>query len=689
MSEIKLGLIGCGAAAKRYYLPILKSKPEIVKNLVLVDKNIALAQELVEEIDGGTAEDDYSKIYDNVNAVIITLPHFLHYSVSMDFLTRGIHVLCEKPIAESAEELKKMNETASKNKVKLCVNNTRRMFPSFKRIKEIVDSGKLGNIKKIVYVEGGKFEWESNTNFYVDPKTSSKGILFDLASHVLDTICWWTGGKPEIIKYIDDSFDGPESNSHLIAESGNTDIEVMLNRMVELDNKFIIKGEKATIEGVMYDWNIVNIKYSSGKFTQEKLKPRVKTYPDFVIPIVDNFLEVVKNNSNPLVSGEDVFNSIKLIEECYNNRKQVSTPFYTNLKSDEKKIEGKTLITGATGFIGGRIVEYFHLKNISDIRAGIRSWSTAARLGRFPIDIVQMDLLNKSEIEKALDDVTNIVHCAKGGGGVTDTGTKNLLKVALDKGIKRFVHLSTAEVYGNAESIVTEESPLTYTGNEYNETKINAENACWEFIKKGLPVTILRPSIVYGPFSTNWSVKFASMLLAGKMGVMEKYGDGKCNLIYVDDLVAAVNIALQHDKANGNAFNVCGPEIPTWNEYFMKFNNKMGLPQLNEIKSSNTSIQTKLLKPVRFAGNIARDHFMPQLKIIAENVELADKLMRITEKKLKSTPASEELELYSRKTTYSTESINKMLGFKPSFSLDQGLEQTVNWLRDSGFFTGK
>jgi predicted dehydrogenase/nucleoside-diphosphate-sugar epimerase len=687
MSEIKLGLIGCGAAAKRYYLPILKSKPEIVKNLVLVDKNIALAQEMVKEIGGGTAKDDYSKIYNDVNAVIITLPHFLHYSVSMDFLCKGIHVLCEKPVAESAEELKEMNETASKNNVNLCVNNTRRMFPSFKKIKEIISNGKLGKIKRIVYVEGGKFEWESNTNFYVNPKTSSKGILFDLGSHVLDTICWWIDQEPEIITYIDDSFGGPESNSHLIAKSGDTKIEIILNRMVELDNKFIVEGDNGFIEGVMYDWSEVNIKLRSGKPENIKLKPRVKTYPDFVYPIVDNFLEGVNNDSKPLVSGEDVYNSIKLIEECYLNRKKVSTPFYTNLKNDKNKIEGKTLVTGATGFIGGRIVEYLHLKNNTDIRAGIRSWSTAARLGRFPVDIVKMDLLNKGEIEKALDNVSNIVHCAKGGGGVTDLGTTNLLQVALDKRIKRFVHLSTAEVYGNAEGVVTEENPLTYTGNEYNETKINAENSCWEFVKKGLPVTILRPSIVYGPFSTNWSVRFAGMLLAGKMGIMEKFGEGKCNLIYVDDLVSAVNLALQHENAVGNAFNICNSEIPTWNEYFIKFNDKMELTQLKEIKSSNISIHTKLLQPVRFVGNIARDHFMPQLKKIAENIELADKLMRITEKKLKSSPASDELELYSRKASYSTEKINKMLGFKSAFSLDQGLDQTVNWLRDSGFFT--
>ncbi len=689
MSEIKLGLIGCGAAAKRYYLPILKSKPEIVKNLILVDKNIKMAEALMQELGGGRVSNDYKKIYNDVNAVIITLPHFLHYSVSMDFLSRRVHVLCEKPVAESAQELEKMNQEAAKNNVKFCVNNTRRMFPSFKKIKEIISSDKLGKIKKIVYVEGGKFEWESNTNFYVDPKTSSKGILFDLGSHALDTICWWAGEKPEIITYLDDSFGGPESNSYLLAKAGDTEITIMLNRLVELDNKFIIEGEKGSIKGIMYNWGAVKIDFINGKSKYYKLKPRVKTYPDFVKPIVENFIAVVEGTTEPLISGEDVYNSIKLIEECYLKRKQVSTHFYTYLKKNENKIEGKTIITGATGFIGGRIVEYLHLSDIQDVRAGIRTWATAARLGRFPVDIVKMDLLNKKEIADALEGVDTIVHCAKGGGGVTETGTKNLLQAALDKGIQRFVHLSTAEVYGNAEGTVDEEAPLTYTGNEYNETKINAEKACWEFFEKGLPVTILRPSIVYGPFSMNWSVKYAAMMLSGKMGIMEKYGEGKCNLVYVDDLVNAVILTLQNNKAVGNAFNIVGPDIPTWNEYFTLFNDKMDLPELKKLSSANTSLQTKLLQPVRFVGNIARDHFMPQLKILAENIELADKLMRITEKKLKSTPAGEELELYSRKTTYSTDKITKVLGFKPTFSLDKGLEETVSWLKDSGFYTGR
>jgi nucleoside-diphosphate-sugar epimerase len=79
-----------------------------------------------------------------------------------------------------------------------------------------------------------------------------------------------------------------------------------------------------------------------------------------------------------------------------------------------------------------------------------------------------------------------------------------------------------------------------------------------ELIKAGVPITIVRPAIVYGPFSNNWSVRFAKMFIAGKGMTYEKIGEGKCNLIYVDDLARATMLMLDHENAVGQAFNING-----------------------------------------------------------------------------------------------------------------------------------
>ena len=81
------------------------------------------------------------------------------------------------------------------------------------------------------------------------------------------------------------------------------------------------------------------------------------------------------------------------------------------------------LVTGASGFIGGRIVEILHTSGSATVRAGIRRWSAAARVGRLPVDLVRCDITSPVEVAGALDGVTHLIHCAVGDRTVTVDGT--------------------------------------------------------------------------------------------------------------------------------------------------------------------------------------------------------------------------------------------------------------------------
>lgn len=685
MNPLRIGIIGCGAAAKRYYVPAFRKYPSLINHLCLVDKNLEQAKELAHHLGGGKAYSDHFEIIGNVDGVIIALPHFLHFPVAMAFLEAGIHVLCEKPLAETSEQSKKMVEAASRSNVHLCVNNTRRMFPAFQAVQKIIESNRLGKLKSIRYMEGNSFAWPSATGFYVDPSVTNKGVLLDLGPHVLDTICWWLGGeKPTVLSCQDDSFGGPESVMRLSAEMDECRIDIMLNRLLELENTYAVSGEKGEITGRIFDWCNCTLVTNDGKRETISSKTTAKTYPDFVIPVIDNFIEAVQGKAEPLVPGREVISSIAMIEEAYQVRKTFDLPWYKKVDLPPLPEDGKILVTGATGFIGCRIVELLHLSGVTNVRAAIRQWSSAARLGRFPVDIVIMDLMSKVDINRVLDGVKYIVHCAKGPGGATDQGTRNLLEAALAKGVKHVVHLSTTEVYGNVEGEIDENTPFQYTGNEYNKTKIDAEKACWEFYEKGLPVTVLRPSIVYGPFSNSWTVHFARMIIEGKWGIYEKYGEGMCNLVYVDDLAQAVFSVLNNGKAMGQAFNVVGPEAVTWNEYFNRFNKELGLPPLKTILASQAGLKSKIFWPVRFAGKIVKNHFMGPVKKLCSTYSWANMLLRRTENILKTTPFTEELRLYSRKALYSGKKMGKLIKNANAKTLANSLTLTCNWLIHQG-----
>lgn len=120
----------------------------------------------------------------------------------------------------------------------------------------------------------------------------------------------------------------------------------------------------------------------------------------------------------------------------------------------------RVLVTGAGGFIGGRVVEaLFQTPGLEPVPS-LRRWSTAARIGRLPLDPVQCDLLAPDQVRAAVDGVEAVVHCAVGDRAATVQGTRNLLEAALEAGVRRVVHLSTIDVYGRAEGTVTEASPL-------------------------------------------------------------------------------------------------------------------------------------------------------------------------------------------------------------------------------------
>lgn len=341
----------------------------------------------------------------------------------------------------------------------------------------------------------------------------------------------------------------------------------------------------------------------------------------------------------------------------------------------------KILVSGAGGFIGGWLAESIHLNGVFAVKAGIRRWHRAVRLSRFQMDVAFFDVLKKDEIAHALDGVSRVVHCASGDSDAIVNGTRNMLEMALERGIQQFIHLSSAEVYSDTEGVVREQSPFRSTGSLYGDSKIEAEKHCLEYSAKGLPITILRPSIVYGPFSRNWTVMIADRLRSGNWGLLERESDGYCNLIYISDLVSGIEHCVTSDEAIGEAFNLNGPQVITWNEYFKRFNEALGFQQLKAFGPYESRFRAGIIRPVRSSVKFMLTHFDGTLKRIYDSSQEARSVMQYAEQKIKAVATSEQLELYSRKVHYSDEKARQRLGFQPAIGVDEGIRQSVLWLR--------
>ena len=160
------------------------------------------------------------------------------------------------------------------------------------------------------------------------------------------------------------------------------------------------------------------------------------------------------------------------------------------------------------------------------------------------------DVLDKENITRVMDGVGCVIHCAIGDRNVIARGTENILEAAFDSGVRRFVHMSTCEVYGQGMDGLMKRHPSNIQAVHMVMQRSMQKSCAGNISEKGLAITILRPSIVYGPFSTDWILKLARRLQTGKWGTFKELGNGICNLIYINDLVDGILLAANHEECS-------------------------------------------------------------------------------------------------------------------------------------------
>lgn len=340
------------------------------------------------------------------------------------------------------------------------------------------------------------------------------------------------------------------------------------------------------------------------------------------------------------------------------------------------------LITGAGGFIGGWIAEAFHLGGWAQVKAGISRWSSAARIARFPMDIVRCDIMNKDSLDAALKGVDIVVHCARAKGNdntVTLNGTRLLLERVKAAGVKKMVFMSSVATYGEATGIITEDTPPAAPISIYGEGKRQAEAMCKEFADENLAISIIRPTLVYGPFSDLWTTPYITRFASGKWRALGALGEGKCNLVYVGDLVRFTRFLVENDVGPYQVFNGNGPEICTWNSYLERFNAALGHPPL-AAPSSNLGLQVVVRRPVRAFGKYLLANHRDLLVEASNRSPRLKALMKKTEEDLKLKPNDDDMQRYAMDVTYSMEKAASF-GYVPQVSVDEGIALSVEWAK--------
>lgn len=382
-------------------------------------------------------------------------------------------------------------------------------------------------------------------------------------------------------------------------------------------------------------------------------------------------------------------------------------------------LSGKTvLVTGATGFIGDRVVEKLILEHGANVRVVIRNYSSASRLARFPIDIRRVDLADAEAVREAARGCDVVMHCAHetlwdpaAGEYTAETATRNIGEAVLSEGVERLVHLSSYAVYGNAlDGDLTESTAWQPADHTYTDAKRRTETLVLEMHKqRGLPVVVLQPTIVYGPFGQAWTQGPLEHLKTGVVPLVDG-GHGYCNAVYVDDVVEAMFLAAVRPNVLGETFLVSGDEPVTWKTFYQAFESIVGfestksvsaeeirklqiqkarekkpLPQLMALVRQPDVIWTLLrVPPLSWAKNGIRA-LVPR----GRRAQVVSSVVRpvgqnrnngVAEKPL-HVPNKTLLGVYRPRAHVRIDKARQLLEYQPQVSFSHGMERTAHYAR--------
>lgn len=328
--------------------------------------------------------------------------------------------------------------------------------------------------------------------------------------------------------------------------------------------------------------------------------------------------------------------------------------------------ERRVLVTGATGFIGGRLAERLVTEEGAKVAALVRSVDKAEHLASIGVEIVQGDVSDLGSIRRAIGDCEIVFHCAAlihdakitldGFRRVNVEGTRNMLEAAAEAGVVRFVHLSSIGVYGISPREGTQETdPHQLCGDPYCDSKIEAERVAVRFAEqRRLSLVIIRPANVYGPGSSFWTVALLEMIKTGKLRMIDD-GNGMSNHVYIDNLVDAILLAARNDIASGEAFIVSDGVNTSWKDFLGHYTRMLGRELLPSISK-------------------------PRAWLTGLFLEGAAQLTG-------QTPALSRraVGFWTQNATYTITKARTRLGYTPQITLEEGMKRTEAWLRQTGY----
>lgn len=324
----------------------------------------------------------------------------------------------------------------------------------------------------------------------------------------------------------------------------------------------------------------------------------------------------------------------------------------------------RALITGATGFIGSHLAEHLHSKGYA-LRCFVRPTSNIRWLRHLPIEYVKGDFFDEQSLSNAVTDVDVIYHSAGVVASKTKQGffegnqfaTRNLLAAVqkTNRSLTRFVHISSQAAVGpsSPDHPINEETPY-HPITTYGISKMEAEKEVRKY-GQALPWTIVRPPAVYGPRDTATLDFFRT----ASRGIIPLAGFTKklVSLVHVRDLVTGIILAGEKKEGLNQIFFVGSERAYDWEEI-----SRMTLEVFGR-KAIVVRVPEFLVYTIAgISGFVSLFKTKPSVLNWEKGKDMVQEAW-----------------------TCDSSKARKLLGYKETVSLKDGIRETIEWYRKEGW----
>ncbi|MER3403836.1 MAG: hypothetical protein C4289_00545 [Chloroflexota bacterium] len=324
----------------------------------------------------------------------------------------------------------------------------------------------------------------------------------------------------------------------------------------------------------------------------------------------------------------------------------------------------RVLVTGATGFLGRYLVAALQERGYR-VHALVLPSEDPAWLSKRGVTIYQGDSRYLETLAGTMQGIDGIFHLAaltrfwrplREYYAVNVTGTANICQAALAARVRRFIHVSSAVVYGfGIGQPAREEFPLQPLAEPYSVSKAEGERIVQHMIaRERLPAVIIRPGTVFGPGDSLNFGRIAHQLLS-KRGIIIGSGRNALSLVYVTDVIQGLIFAFESDQAVGNIYNI-GNDRPVTQE-----------EALYTIADAVGARRPEIHVPLRL------------LYVLAKVSECASTLAGYM---LQPLVTRQGVLLYGTDNRLCIEKARRELGYVPQVSVQEGLQRTGRWFRE-------